>query len=170
MLDEAREEVDQRRRRWQESLRRDEEELLRDLTDRAGQGVVRAVRQALADLAGAELETQMVAAFLCRLDGADDGQRAAIREAVEESDGPVRVLSTCDLEDKDQRRIEDAVRRHFGKKAVRFETAPQLVCGIQLVAAGRAAGWSVSDYLERLAGEIRESLREETQSVEAEEE
>jgi F-type H+-transporting ATPase subunit b len=165
LLDQAKEEVDGRRRRWQESLRQDEDDLVRDLADRAGKGITGAARQALADLADADLEKQMVAAFLRRLDDADDGERAAIREAVRESDGRVSVLSTCPLEEKTRRQVEEALRRHFGKAAVRFEQSPQLICGIQILAAGRAVGWSVSDYLEGLAGEIREALREETETV-----
>lgn len=165
LLDEAKEVVDGRRRRWQESLRQGEEELVRELADRAGQGVTQAARQALADLADADLEKHMVAALLRKLEDADEDERAAIRQAVAEADGRVTVSSTCPLDDTTRRRVKEATERHFGKVSVRFDTAPQLICGIQLLAAGRAVGWNVSDYLQGLSGQIREALRQETNTV-----
>ena len=42
---------------------------------------------------------------------------------------------------------------------VRFETAPDLVCGIELAANGQKVGWSIADYLTSIERGVEELLK-----------
>ena len=43
---------------------------------------------------------------------------------------------------------------------MRFETAPDLVSGIDLIASGQKVGWSIDGYLASLEDGIRDLLKE----------
>jgi F-type H+-transporting ATPase subunit b len=45
---------------------------------------------------------------------------------------------------------------------VRFETAPEVLCGIELQTSGRKIAWSLEDYLGALEERLAAALQEET--------
>ena len=68
------------------------------------------------------------------------------------------VHSAFDLPAAQKGAIEKAVKETFAPDAqVQFETAPELVSGIELSAGGHKVAWSIADYLttlEKSAGEL----------------
>jgi F-type H+-transporting ATPase subunit b len=57
--------------------------------------------------------------------------------------------------------IQNALNETFSAKiCVRFETAPDLICGIELSANGQKVAWSIADYLAALERDVNELLKE----------
>ena len=78
--------------------------------------------------------------------------------AFKTSNHTVSVHSAFDLPPAQQSAIESAVKETFAPDAhVQFETAPELVSGIELSTNGQKVAWSIADYLatlEKSAGEL----------------
>ncbi len=68
------------------------------------------------------------------------------------------VHSAFDMPPAQRSAIESAVKETFAPEAqVQFETAPELVSGIELSTNGHKVAWSIADYLatlEKSAGEL----------------
>jgi F-type H+-transporting ATPase subunit b len=149
----VRADIDELRRRWTGTLEHEQRRTLRDLQERTGQQVVALTRRALADLADAELETGAVDVALERLtaDGAI-GRLAARAAAAGE---PLEVHTAFPLPDPRRAEVAAAIAAQVGDGAgVTFAVDPALVCGLELRAAGDAAGWSLAGYLEELAVDV----------------
>ena len=59
--------------------------------------------------------------------------------------------------------IQNALNETFSAEIhVRFETAPDLVSGIELTANGRKVAWSIADYLASLEKSVGELLKEQS--------
>ncbi len=78
--------------------------------------------------------------------------------AFKTSNHTVSVHSAFDLPPAQRTAIESAVKETFAPEAqVQFETAPELVSGIELSTNGQKVAWSIADYLatlEKSAGEL----------------
>ena len=78
--------------------------------------------------------------------------------AFKTSNHTVSVHSAFDLPPAHESAIEKAVKETFAPDAqVQFETAPELVSGIELSSGGQKVAWSIADYLttlEKSAGEL----------------
>ena len=78
--------------------------------------------------------------------------------AFKTSNHTVSVHSAFDLPPAQRTAIESAVKETFAPDAqVQFETAPELVSGIELSTNGQKVAWSIADYLatlEKSAGEL----------------
>lgn len=107
-------------------------------------------RRALTDLADADLEAQVRRVFLARLGGFLAGHPAEV-EALTGGHAVLRVRSAFALDEVARGELEAALRERLGAgPSLEFETDPDLVCGIELRAGGRALGWSVDAYLDDL--------------------
>ena len=71
------------------------------------------------------------------------------------------MRSAFDLPAEQRTAIQNALNETFSAKIrVRFETAPDLVCGIELTANGQKVAWSIADYLASLEKGVEELLKE----------
>jgi len=158
----AREEVDQLRDDWQRDLERQQQQFIEELSGRAGDALQRAVRQALTDLADADLQQGIARVFLGRLDEMDGQKRETLGEAIEDADGELVVASARELPEDARREIADALKRHFHDdvKAV-FETSPELISGVEIRSHGQALGWSLRRYLDEFEETLGETLHEQ---------
>ena len=61
------------------------------------------------------------------------------------------VRSAFDLAPEQQALTEGAIKETLGAQTqVRFETAPELISGIELIANGQKVAWSIADHLTSL--------------------
>ena len=115
-------------------------------------------RKTLADLAGTSLEERMGDVFVRRMRALTGAAKEQLATAFKSSNHQVSVHSTFDLPPAQKSAIESAVKETFAPEAqVQFETAPELVCGIDLSTNGHKVSWSIADYLatlEKSAGEL----------------
>jgi len=147
MLEEAREEVAETREQWQRQVRREKREFLDELRKRTGDAVQSVTRKALAELADAELEEEMIRSFIERLKSLDE----SAREALGDADGPIRVTTAFELDSGARGRLTRALHEHIAPGAeIDYRESSGLVCGIELAAGGRRLGWSLAGYLDEL--------------------
>ena len=71
------------------------------------------------------------------------------------------MRSAFDLPEEQRAAIQSALNETFSAKIrVRFETAPDLVSGIELTTNGQKVAWSIADYLASLEKGVDELLKE----------
>jgi F-type H+-transporting ATPase subunit b len=96
----------------------------------------------------------------------DAKAKEAMSSALRTSSEPAVVRSTFDLGDKQRAAIQNALNECFSSEVrVRFETAPDGMCGIELTASGQRLSWSIADYLSELDQKVGALL--ESQSTPA---
>jgi F-type H+-transporting ATPase subunit b len=118
---------------------------IRHLTQRE---VFAIARKALSDLASASLDEAMVAQFARQLGTMDKDAREHLGKAIKATTGPLIIRSAFDLPDAQQASVKQALHEAFAVDGpVRFETAPDLVGGIELNTGGQKIAWSIAGYL-----------------------
>lgn len=161
LLEEARNAAETTREKRQAALRADFELLNREIGRRARQEVFAIARKALGDLAGASLEARMVEQFTHRLRELDDAAKGELAQALNAGSGAALVRSAFELPAEQRRAVESALQETFGADIhVRFESAPELISGLELGAKGRKLAWSIEDYLASLEKSVGDLLEE----------
>jgi F-type H+-transporting ATPase subunit b len=128
---------------------------------RTGQEVFAIARKALTDLAGTSLEERLGEVFIRRLREMDGQAKAGLAETLKAASDPVLVRSAFDLPAQQRTAIQTALNETFSAEIhVRFETAPDLISGIELSANGQKVAWSIVDYLTSLEKDVNELLEE----------
>jgi len=151
LLDEARKAADELGAKRLNTLRSDAHDLNRAIRRRTQEEVFAIARKVLADLALASLEERLGEVFTRRLREMDGKAKSGLGAALKAASGPVLVRSAFDLPEAQRAAIQDALNEAFSTEIrVRFETAPDLVGGIELTAGGQKVGWSIADYLASL--------------------
>jgi F-type H+-transporting ATPase subunit b len=157
LLEKAREEVEESRSRWYRAVEEERSGLLEDLRHRAGRQFRTCLGQALEDLADQGLEEQAVEAFLRSLSRREGPGREGI-EGLDGDDGSALVVRTAwDVSEEERDRVEKGIRERLDRD-MRFETDPDLICGIEIHTEGRRLGWSVRAYLERFERHLLDAM------------
>jgi F-type H+-transporting ATPase subunit b len=158
LKEEARQEIESVRKKWQEAFR-DEQDTFRAKVARGVElEVFLTTRKVLADLAGAELEQQIIEAFVRRLGKLGQEDKKSISVMLFNGE-PAVIRSGFELSSPARESVEAAVVRlePAGAQAnVRYEVAPELLGGIELAAGGRKVSWSIGDYLSSLEQRVQE--------------
>ena len=166
LLDEARKAADAlSAKRW-ETLRNEEHNLQQTISRRTEQEVFAIARKALTDLSTTSLEERMGEVFIRRLREMDDQAKAGLTEALKTASEPALVRSAFDLPEKQRTAIQNALDKTFSVKIhFRFETAPDLISGIELTTNGQKVAWSIADYLASLEKGVDELLKEKEKPI-----
>jgi F-type H+-transporting ATPase subunit b len=163
LIDAAREAADTFSTKSRESLANEARDLNQTVARRTQDEVFAITRQVLTDLADTELETRACAVFLARLSALDDAARSRFAEALKSTAEPVRLRSAFDLPTDQRSKIQDALNQTFSADIpLQFETAPELVGGIELNTSGQKVAWSITHYLDALEKDVVELLKGQT--------
>ena len=156
LLDAAHQETTDLSTRQRESLRNEAQELHQEIFRRTRQEVFAVARKALSDLAGATLEERMVATFIERLQALGTDAKQALSSTLLDNKGlPIVVRTACDLSVAQQSAIEAQLQVLLGAHTpVRFETAEQLISGIELCTEGHKVAWSITHYLTEMENSL----------------
>lgn len=161
LLGEARQAADALSARRQKALRDDARNLSKTISHRARQEVFAIARKALMDLATTSLEERMGEVFNRRLREMDGKAKAGLGQALKTASEPALVRSAFDLPVAQRTAIQNALNETFSAAIdLRFETAPDLVSGIELSTNGQKVGWSITDYLTSLEKGVDEFFEE----------
>ena len=134
------------------------------ISRRTQEEVFAIARKTLADLATASLEERMADVFIRRLQALDAKTKASLAEALKTASDPAVVRSAFDLPAEQRAAIQKALNETFsGEIKLRFETAPDLISGIELTANGQKLAWSIADYLTGLENGVDELLKAKDQ-------
>jgi F-type H+-transporting ATPase subunit b len=160
LLDAAREAATVMSSKQQETLRNDELNLHQAISHRTQQEVFAIARKALTDLTTTSLEERMGEVFTRRLREMDGQVKAGLAEALKTASDPAIVRSAFDLPAEQRAAIQNALNETFSAEIhVRFETAPDLISGIELTTNGQKVAWSIADYLASLEKGVDELLK-----------
>lgn len=151
---EAREAADAASAALAKALRSDAQHLRADMTRHTQSQVFDISRRVLGDLASVSLEQQACGVFMERLRAVDGPARDTLGDALKaaSSAAPALLRSAFALPPAQQAAIQVALDESFGQPIpLSFETAPELVSGIELSANGQKLAWSIADYLTALS-------------------
>ncbi len=116
-------------------------------------------RRVLADLASANLEERVADIFVQRLNQLGDAENSKLIAELAVPGSQALVRSAFLVPDAQRAAIEAAVNSRFGAPtALHFTTAPELVCGIELIVGGQRLAWSIGQYLDALQRSVAELL------------
>ena len=164
LLDEARQAATALSSKRQEALRKEQQSLHQALSRRTQQEVFAVARQALTDLAETSLEERLGEVFTRRLRAMDGQAKAGLAEALKTTSEPALVRSACDLPAQQRAAIQKALNETFSDDIhLQFQTAPDLIGGIELTTNGHKVAWSIADYLASLEKGVDELLKEKDQ-------
>lgn len=159
----VREEVDELHERWSDTIQEETESFLRDLRRRVAEEVCAIARRALNDLAGANLERQIVEHFLRKVERLEDDARQAVIASLQEGDRVTVVQTTFELAEDLQQAITHTLQEKFlGELDIQFEQSDDLLCGIALQTDAHKLAWNLRDYLTSLEQELQQTLDEES--------
>lgn len=175
LFDEARQAADELSAKRQETLKNEAQNLNQAISRRMQQEVFTITRKALNDLAETSLEERIGEVFTRRLFAMDEQTKAELA-AILKGTGtgttdPALVRSAFDLSSEQRAAIQKALNETFSADIrVTFETAPDLIAGIELIANGHKVAWSIADYLfslekgvdELLKGKSKPAIKSET--------
>jgi len=152
---------------YRATLLNDAQNLNQAISQQTHQAVFAIVRQVLADLASANFEDQLIQMFANRLQALDNTAKASLLAAINSVDALV-VRSAFTLTAEQCTVIQQALESCLATPAaIRFETAPELISGIELVANGWKIAWSIADYIASLEQSVGGLLIETNQATAA---
>ncbi|GAA0757387.1 F0F1 ATP synthase subunit B [Ideonella azotifigens] len=137
-----------------------------ELRDGASREVFAISRKVLAELASAELEALATRAFMQRLQALDAADRQALAAALAVPTAAPRLSSAFALPAAQRAEIQAALTETFGAvTALQFVVAPDLVCGLELVAGGQKLAWSIAQHLDGIAQVLTDLLARQQQGA-----
>ncbi len=160
LLDEARQAAEALSVKRRETLKNDARNLNNAISRRTQQEVFAIARKTLTDLAGTSLEERMIAVFMQRLRAVSGELRENLAKALQTAARPAIVRSAFDLPAAQQSAIRNAINETFAADIpLRFETAPNLVSGVELATDGHKVSWSITEYLASVEQGVTELLQ-----------
>ncbi|MGK2860360.1 MAG: F0F1 ATP synthase subunit B family protein [Chitinophagaceae bacterium] len=164
LLDEARSEANKLSANLEAAAKESQENLNREIVQKAQKEVFAITRKTLTDLASLSLEEQTVNIFIKRLNELKEDEKKKFIETFKSGSEPVLIRSAFELPDKQQTDIKKSVSEILrAETPFQFKTAPELISGIELTAKGYKLAWSISEYLNSLEKTIAETLKEKEQ-------
>lgn len=161
LVDGARDEVEEMRRKWRESVEQERENFVGELERRTVRQVFEVAGRALGDLADSNLERVMAGVFARRVRALASSEPEALEGLGRNvASGEAAVVSSAfELPEDARNEIAGAVREAVGGEArVEFRVEPDLVSGIELASGGVVTAWSLGDYVAELAEETEKAL------------
>lgn len=159
LLHEAHQAADAFSAQRHESLKTEARNLNQAIIHGAQQEVFAIARKTLMDLATTSLEERLVEVFSRRLNEMDDKVKIELANTLTGTSDPALVRTAYDLPEAQRAAIQSALDASFQARiALRFETAPDLVSGIELTSNGHKVAWSIADYLVSLEKQVDQIL------------
>lgn len=150
LMEAARQEVRQARRDWQRGIESEQEAFRAELQRRLAATAVTLAGEVLGEMAGRDLEQQMVASLVERLDG---GQGEAL-DRLAEDDNALVVTSSRPLGTTSRDMLVRAIESRLPGTEVRFAESSGLLCGIELDGGGLRVGWNLAERIDALAADV----------------
>ena len=162
LLDAAHQAADTLRAKRQDALQSEQRSLNDEITRRTRDEVFAIARKTLSDLAGTSLEERMSDLFTRRLRELDGAAKGSLAKDLKTLSDPVLVRSAFDLPPEQRATIQQSLNETFSAEIqVRFETAPEVISGIELTTDGLKVAWSIADYLVSLERSVGELLHQQ---------
>ncbi len=166
LLDEARQEANTLSAKRKETLINDAHNLNQEIINKTQKEVFAIVRKLMSDLSTETLEASMTEVFINRLKNIQGKSKDELSLALKTASDPVTLRSSFDLPAQQQKAIKDVIDSTFSTKSkIDFETAPELINGIELTANGYKVAWNINDYLFSFEKSIGELLKKQDKPI-----
>jgi F-type H+-transporting ATPase subunit b len=153
LLDEAREAAEDYNDKHQKALKEADLALSLDIQRRTREEVLSLARYALTALAGTSLEVRIVELFNDRLRDMGDEEVQTMKTLMSGSHETLIVRTGLDLNEEQKTETGTTIKSIVGTDThILFESKPELVSGIELIANGFKVAWSMDDYLAVIEG------------------
>jgi F-type H+-transporting ATPase subunit b len=164
LIDLSRQAADALSAKRQETLSNDADSLNQAILRRTQEEVFAIVRKTLTDLATTSLEERLGEVFTRRLRDMDGTMKESLAKALKTSSDPALLRSVFDLPADQRSLIQNAINETFSADVpLQFETAPDLISGIELTIHGQKVAWSISDYLKSLETGVSALLKKKSE-------
>jgi F-type H+-transporting ATPase subunit b len=148
------------------TLLRDVQSLNETIRSHTQQQVFAITRKALTELAAASLEERIAEVFIRRLRALGGNAKSVLADAIRAATEPALVRSAFDLPAVQRAAFQNALNETFSADVhLRFETAPDLISGVELSAGGQKIAWSIADYLTSMQRSIEDLVPDKGQPV-----
>lgn len=166
-MEKVRDDIEGVQTRWSKSIREEQDAFLHELSKRASESVCVIARRALGDLANVSLERRIVSRFQESLASLGETERSALLDSLSSVNQAAVIQTTHDLPDNLQTSLVACLENELEVKLdVRFETLPDLECGIAMQTNSHKLGWNLRDYLTELEDDLRKMIEEEASRTE----
>lgn len=160
LLDDTRQAAEQLRLKREDALNAEFQSLQQDITRRSRDEVFATTRKVLVDLADTTLEARMVEVLTQRLRGLEGDAKTELTQALALPDSEVLVRSARALSPPQQSALREALTATFTAPChLRFDTAADVICGIEITANGWRLPWNMADLLDELERAIGQTLK-----------
>ncbi len=160
LTERARNEVDELKNAWKDTLSSEKTAFLNDLKSRAGSHVQESVRKILHDLADVSLEERIVLSFMDRLKDTDTETLEMLKQADQETG--VTVRTSFEVEEELEKKLVRYLRSFVAEGVpLVHEVISDEIAGIELVSMGKKISWSIGEYLDDLKQRFSEALKED---------
>jgi len=159
LLEKAESEVRKKKDEWLGAVEDDKKQMMSDIREVTARTLLDTVRSIVHDLAGAELEAQILHTFLSRLASASEEERDGL-------EGDLVIRSSFPLDDEQRGMAEEQLReviRDSGSWT--FETDEQMSFGIEISSQSVKISWTVDTYIDSLKDEMEKRLQEEAEGL-----
>ena len=167
LIRDARADVESMQSSWYAAVDHEKQRFLQEIRARMGEAIFHIARDALADLANAEMEEAIAFAFLDKLRNRSTGDHSENGLRID-TDEVIIVRSAFelspDLQDRIQRALtdsptqSDATETPPSDRTVAFRQSPDLICGIEAQFSSRRIAWNLRDYLDSYAEQLEAAL------------
>lgn len=171
MLSEARESVKAAEVEWKRAIVIQRDAFLLDLRKLISQQACLVSKKALADLANAQLENQLINSFIAQLSKLDEQKKKEFklygdnsRKAQERVSLEIRTAFLLGDEDKSLliREVKELIDQDIEPV---FKVDSELICGIELRVDGKKIAWSIKNYLDVLTGKLEDMFDKNEEEV-----
>lgn len=164
LLDEARQAADALSVKRRDALTSELRSLHQDIARRSQEEVFAIAQKVLSDLAGSSLEERMAEVFTQRLRDLDPEARADLAKALKSSANTALVRSAFELPPARRDALQQALDETFPPGIqISFETRPEVIGGIELIANGWKLAWNIADFLASMEQGVDDLIKEQTQ-------
>jgi F-type H+-transporting ATPase subunit b len=167
LLQKVQSDSSQLRERLAAELVEQREEMTRAIGARLENDLFETTRRLLADLSDRNLEDAILGVFVRRLQSLSDEERQSLHKSLADGgdDSAITLRTAFELSSAQRATVEAALKQIAPAAAsLRYERAPDLICGIELVADGHRLSWSMETYLRALRERVAVALRSAVES------
>lgn len=146
----------------QDMLKVDAKNLNKAIELKTQQEVFAITRLVLSDLASSTLEERMCDLFNKRLQAMNNEDKKLFTDAFKKTTTPALIRTTFDLPEAQRCAIQNAFNKTVSAAIkFQFETAPDIISGIELTANGQKLAWDIADYLVSMGKSVEEVLEKQ---------
>jgi F-type H+-transporting ATPase subunit b len=167
LLEAARKEADALGEKRLELLQSETRNLHAAISKRTQDEVFAIARKTLSDLSSTSLEERLVAVFETQLRKLEEPERSQLLEAMRSAKEPIRVRSAFELPPTQIDTLQNSINVLCAAEIpLRFETVPEVIGGIELMASGNKVSWSIAEYLRGLETAVAELVQDQATPTE----